>query len=210
MPLCCAIWCQMPTYHTYGGYLRHLVPNATYMLNIWYVPGPGADRCSVVWFVNGFREHRRSNPLAALRLLVFRTMLGLGYPQLVHSGGPHGATWDHVGPHVLYWCSLEIQLIWCCLKGGVIAICCYPVQYDWKRAWVDDINAFVRPAYGKHNTPRGNSWNHFLYKMWKDICVSYQQNASLDCAPAEYAITARGWGRGSAGGTPAHSNLIWP
>ena len=40
--------------------------------------------------------------------------------------------------------------------------------------------------------------------------MSYQQNASLDCAPAEYAITARGWGRGSAGGTPAHSNFIWP
>ena len=72
---------------------------------------------------------------------------GIRYPQLVHGGGPHGATWDHVGPHVLYRCSLEIQLIWCCLKGGAIAICCYPDQYDWRRAWVGDMNAFVRPAY---------------------------------------------------------------
>ena len=27
-----------------------------------------------------------------------------------------------------------------------------PAQYDWKRAWVDDINAFVRPAY-ENTTP---------------------------------------------------------
>ena len=41
-------------------------------------------------------ENRRSNPLAALSLMVFRTMLGLGYPQLLHGGahmGPHGTMW---------------------------------------------------------------------------------------------------------------------
>ena len=50
--------------------------------------------------------------------------------------------------HVL-WMKVPRAAVILCVKGGAIAIFVYPSKYDWKRPWVDDVAAFVRPAYSQ-------------------------------------------------------------
>ena len=62
---------------------------------------------------------------------------------MVHSGcSPRALLWPLAFTCVSTYCPCV------CVMGGAITKPYYPPQYDWKRTWVDDVTACVRPAYG--------------------------------------------------------------